>query len=126
MAAPKTGPTAKKVIDVEVVKKLAERGWSGRQIAAAFSVNESVIRKRFGALMTEARHHGAAKLLDVLWQRGVTEKDTRVLIHLADRILGVIPKKIEITKEQAIEVLEKELEREGTDSQSPDESEESE
>ncbi len=115
----------KRPIDVEVVKKLAERGWSGRQIAAALGVDEGTLRKKgLSAMMADARHHGAAKLLDVLWQRGVTDRDNRVLIHLADRILGKIPQKIEITKEQAIEFLEKELEREGTDSGATDESEE--
>ncbi len=115
-----------KSIDRDVVKKLAERGWSGRQIAAAFEVDEATIRRKFSALIKESRHHGAAKLLDILWQRGVTEKDARILLHLADRILGKVPQKIQLTREQAIEFLEDELDREGTDTEASSESEETE
>lgn len=106
-------------IDEKQVRKLAERGWSVRQIAAHFEVDEATIRRRFAAAVEESRHHGQAKLLDVLWQRGIgnpetrTGGDNRVLLHLADRILGKIPQKIEITREQAIEFLEQDLKSRG-------------
>ncbi len=109
MARPLTGKTAKKEIDENVVISLAERGWSMRQIAAAFKVDEGTIRKRFSAKVEEARHHGAAKLLDVLWQRGVKEKSDRVLTHLADRILGKVPTKIELTDEIIDRAVEERL-----------------
>lgn len=100
-------------IDEQQVRNLAERGWSGRQIAAHFGVAESVIRRRFSAVIEEARQHGAAKLIDILWQRGVKEKSDRILMHLADRLLGRVPQKIEITREQAIEFLEQDLKSRG-------------
>lgn len=110
------GGRPRKKIEVEQLKKLAERGWSARQIASHFEVDEATVRRRFSAIIAEARQHGQAKLLDILWQRGVAEKSDRILKDLADRIIGPVPKKIEITREQALEFLEKELERDGTDS----------
>lgn len=103
----------KKPIDPDQVKNLAERGWSGRQIAAHFGVNEATIRRKFDALIAEARQHGAAKLLDVLWQRGVTGKSDRVLVHLADRIIGKIPTVIKLSREQLIEQLEDDAKERG-------------
>lgn len=105
----------RKPIDPEQVRKLAERQWSDEQIAAVIGCDRRTLERRFPQLLRDARHAGRAKLIDILWQRGVTEKSDRVLLHLADRALGPVPKKIEITKEQAIEVLEKELEREAED-----------
>lgn len=105
----------KKPIDPLQVKNLAERGWSIKQIAAHFGVNDMTIARRFSALIKESRQHGAAKLIDILWKRGVQEKSDRVLLNLADRILGPVPRKIEYTREGAIEFLEKELERDGAD-----------
>lgn len=98
-------------IPEDQVRKLAERGWSGRAIAAQFGVDERTIRRKFAAVIAESKQHGAAKLLDVLWKRATEGRSDRVLVHLADRIIGPVVKKIEITKEQAIEFLEKELEQ---------------
>jgi hypothetical protein len=96
-------------IDENVVVSLAERGWSIRQIAAAFKVDEKTIRKNYSALIEESRQHGAAKLLDVLWKRGVQEKSDKVLTHLADRILGKVATKIELTDETLDSLIEERL-----------------
>jgi len=101
-----------KPIDVEQVKKLAERGWSNVAIAVHFEVDESRIRRRFAEVIKESRKHGAAKLLDILWQRGVTEKDSKVLLNLADRIIGPVPK-IRLSREEAIKFLEEDAEQRG-------------
>jgi hypothetical protein len=106
----------RKKIDPEQVRKLAERQWSDVQIGAHFGVHSATIARRFANLLIDARHNGKAKLIDILWQRGVTEKSDRVLIHLADRVLGPVPKKIEYTREGAIEFLEREVERDEADS----------
>ena len=106
----------RKKIDTEQLRKLAERQWSNEQIAVFLGADRRTIERRFSQLLIDARQQGRAKLIDILWQRGVQEKSDRILIHLADRVLGPVPKKIEITKEQAIECLERELEREGPDS----------
>lgn len=82
----------KKPINEDLLVARAERGWSMRQIAAAFGVNESLIRRRYAAKIEDARHHGAAKLMDILWVRGVNEKSDRILENLTDRIMGPRPK----------------------------------
>ena len=100
-------------IDIEQVKKLAERQWSDEQIAGFIGCDRRTLERRFSQELAAARQSGRAKLIDVLWQRGVKDKSDRILTHLADRFLGAIPKKIEITREQAIEVLEKDLKSRG-------------
>lgn len=82
----------RKEIDETVLVSLAERGWSMRAIAATFGVSEGLIRKRYSAKVEESRHVGAYKLLDILWQRGVKEKSDKVLLNLAERIIGPTPK----------------------------------
>lgn len=109
MAAPKSGKTAKKIIDLNVLVSLAERGWSARQIAAAFKVDPTTITRKYSALIEEARQHGAAKLMDILWQRGVTAKSDRILTHLADRILGKVATKVEISNEDLVNLVEAKL-----------------
>lgn len=83
-------------IDEKALIAMAERGWSVRGIAAAFGVGAETIRVRYGAKIEEARQHGAQKLLDILWQRGVTGKSDRILTHLADRILGKVATPVEL------------------------------
>lgn len=102
-----------KEIDEETVRKLAERQWDYEQIAAFFGVSGDTIKRRFEDVVYEAKHSGKAKLIDILWQRAVTEKSDKVLVHLADRILGPVPKKIELTREQAVEFLENDLRARG-------------
>lgn len=77
-------------IDERALTAMAERGWSAAQIAAAFGVDRETIVRRFSDKIAAARQHGSAKLLDVLWQRGVQEKSDKVLLNLADRILGPV------------------------------------
>lgn len=103
----------KKPINEVQLRLLAERQWSSRQMGAFFGVHSTNIVRRYAALIEEAREHGKAKLIDVLWERAVDHKSDRVLIYLADRVLGPIPKKIELSKEDAIRVLEDEFKREG-------------
>lgn len=96
-------------IDENALIAMAERGWSVRGIAAAFKVSPNTILNHYGAKIEEARQHGAQKLLDVLWQRGVKEKSDRVLVHLADRIIGKIPQKIELTNEELVNLAKEKL-----------------
>jgi hypothetical protein len=83
---------SKMVIDEDLLVARASRGWSMRAIAASFGVDEATIRRRYSAKIEAARHHGAAKLLDVLWTRGVQEKSDQVLLNLANRIIGPTPR----------------------------------
>jgi hypothetical protein len=99
----------RKNIDEKALIAMAERGWSIRGIAAAFGVGAETIRVRYGAKIMEARQHGAQKLLDILWQRGVKEKSDRVLVHLADRIIGKVPQRIELSNEELVGLVEAKL-----------------
>ena len=89
---------ARVVIDEALLKARASRGWSMRAIAASFGCDEATIRRKYSAKVEEARHHGAAKLMDVLWVRGVGDEKAkvpgsdRVLLNLADRIIGPTPR----------------------------------
>jgi hypothetical protein len=103
----------KKPIDEKQLEALAERQWSDVQIAAFFEIHVTNLEKRFASKIAECRQRGKAKLLDVLWQRGVQEKSDRVLTHLADRVLGPIPKHIrleDVSDEQLEKVLDKKIE----------------
>lgn len=86
----------KKPIDENALIAMAERGWTIPGIAAAFGVSPETIRDRFSAKIEAARHHGAQKLMDILWQRAVTAKSDRVLCHLADRLLGKVATPVEL------------------------------
>jgi AcrR family transcriptional regulator len=88
---------------------MAERGWSTRAIASALGVGQATLINRYGAKIQEAKHHGAYKLLDILWQRAVTNKSDRVLTHLADRILGKVATKIELTDEALDSLIEERI-----------------
>ena len=95
-------PKAK--IDEKNLEALAERQWTDVQIAAFFGVDERTIQRRFAAKLIECRQRGKAKLLDVLWQRGVAEKSDRILVHLADRVLGPVTQKVEEQPPTQVEV----------------------
>ena len=86
-----------KPIDAEQVRKLAERHWTMEMIAAHFNVSGDTIKRRFKDVVDAGRQEGKAKLIDVLWQRAVIEKSDRILIHLAERILGPIIQEQKVT-----------------------------
>jgi hypothetical protein len=99
MARGEGGGRPKVKLDESIILKLGERHWSDLQIAATMGCHEHTIKRRFGDKLILARQRGCAKLVDILWQRAVHDKRDRVLMHLADRFLGAIPKsdKMELT-----------------------------
>lgn len=104
----------KKKIDPEQLRKLAEKHWSTESIAYFFGVSVRTVNRRFGRAIEEARHGGKSKLLDLLWARasgaaGQKQSD-RILEHLANRVLGSIKQKVEIT-DLSDEILAFEAER---------------
>jgi hypothetical protein len=86
----------RKVIDVEQLKKVAERQWSNEMIAAFFNVDRKTIERRFSPEIEEGRQRGRAKLVDLLWARahGNPERNIkgsdRILEHVSNRYLGPV------------------------------------
>lgn len=116
----------KKLINVEQLEKLAEKQWNIEQIAGFFGVSRDTLERRYAANIKDARNRGAAKLTDALYARALGGKvnlpdgkiaflasSDRLLIHALDRFVGSVPKKIELTREQAIEFLENDLKQNG-------------
>lgn len=104
-------PRPKKPIDLEQLRQLGEYQMSTEQVAAFFRVSRDTIERHYAAILKEARQAGTAKLIIEAFQRA--KVSDRIFEHLLNRYLGAIPKKIEITKEQAIEFLENEVKRDG-------------
>lgn len=88
------GGRPKKKIDIEQLKKLAERLWSDEQLGAFFNIHKQNIRRRFATEVDSSRHIGKAKLVDLLWSRAVGQNgkagSDRILEHCANRFLGPI------------------------------------
>jgi hypothetical protein len=66
----------RKRIDVEVLKKLAERQWPDTEIAAFFcresnnfKISHQTIRRRYGQIIDTCRLNGKSKLRDQMWIR---------------------------------------------------------
>jgi monomeric isocitrate dehydrogenase len=80
----------KKPIDVEQVKKLAEKQWSDHQIAAFMNIDRRNLERRFAPILKEARETGRAKLIDLQWKYVLDPKrpSERILIHMCKHYLG--------------------------------------
>lgn len=76
----------KKDIDLEQLRKCAERQWTNSEIAAFFRVDRTTIERRFSAVIEEARHSGCAKLRDLQWKKAEHGSD-RMLIHMSEHYL---------------------------------------
>lgn len=81
-------------IDEEQLIVLAEKHWSIEQIAAFFRVSRDTIERRFSAVVEEARHRGAAKIIDKLWVR--SDESDRILINLAERVIGPVKREMKV------------------------------
>jgi hypothetical protein len=92
-------------IDEKKVKKLAERQWTGVEIAAFFGVDNKTISRRFGKEIAISKEAGRAKLRDLQW-RSAGKGNVKMQIWLGKQYLGqkdfskeVIDQKIEIKVE---------------------------
>jgi hypothetical protein len=91
-------------LDVEKLKKCAEKQWTNEEIGAFFGVSKDTIERNYAADVHEARHNGKAKLRDLIWQRALNGSD-RMLEHAANRFLGPIVAKHEISIQDLIETV---------------------
>lgn len=98
------------ILDREKIRKCAEKQWTDEEIADFFDCSSDTLRRNYCEDLDRGRASGRAKLRDLIWSRAIAGSD-RMLVHAANRFLGAIKHKIEITREQAIEFLEKELEQ---------------
>ena len=98
-------------LDAEQIRNLAQKHWSIESIAAHFGVSRDTIHRRYAAIIEEGRHQGKAKLIDVLWHRGVVEKSDRILENLSDRVMGPVPKEVKITEEPTFESKEEAIQK---------------
>lgn len=91
-------------IDVEQLRKCAEKFWSVPEIAAFFKVSHDVIERHFASIIAEARESGRAKLRDLQWKRALEGSD-RMIIHMSEHKLGEVPQaKNEVTGESSINI----------------------
>lgn len=100
----------KKPIDIDQLKKIAERGWNDDEIGAFFNATGQTVRRRFGPIIDSHRLNGKAKLKDIIWQRAIgkggnDKGSDRVLIHLADRVLGPVKQEVEQAHQGKIEIV---------------------
>lgn len=116
-------PTKK--VDVEVVKRLAERQHSDSSIAAITGVACSTLIRRFRKEIDEAKLGGSAKLWDVYWSRGVGDlkngvfckHDPKLFQDLINRVFGKVGEKVTIeerepqSKAELVEKLKEALAR---------------
>jgi hypothetical protein len=86
MAAPKSGKTGKKIIDVEQLEKCAEKQWSITEIAAFFRCSVDTIERRFAENIRAARQRGTAKLRDLQWKRALEGSD-KMIIHMSEHYM---------------------------------------
>lgn len=91
MAAPKTGPTAKKNIDIVQLKKLASMHCTLKEMAAFFDCHPDTLSDRFSAEIEAAREQGKASVRRMMWLQGEKGNST-ALKYL---ITNVLKEKIE-------------------------------
>lgn len=86
MARGEGGGRPKAKIDIDLIKKCAEKHWSIAEIAAVTKVHRSTLERRFAEVIEEARESGRAKLRDLQWKRALEGSD-RVLLHMSEHYL---------------------------------------
>lgn len=76
----------KKEIDIEQLRKCAEKLWHITELAAFFKVSTDTLHRRYAAIIEEARQSGKAKLRDFQWKRVMEGSDT-ILKHMSEHYL---------------------------------------
>lgn len=99
----------RKVIDMDMVEKLASEGCTVDEIAAYFHVNKSTLyrRKKFKEMYERGLEKCKLSVRRALYKKAVTSGDTKALIFLAKNLLGMSdnPSKEQDTQEQVIKVI---------------------
>jgi Zn-dependent peptidase ImmA (M78 family) len=103
----------RKVIDIEQLRKCAEKQWHIVEIAAFFRVSVDTIRRRYADIIEESKQAGKAKLRDLQWKRALEGSDTMIK-HMSEHYLEQHTRqRIDLDKvpeEQIQEYLKKKLE----------------
>ena len=98
-----------KVIDMDIVEKLASEGCTVTEIAAHFGVHQSTLyrRKKFKEVYERGLEKCKLSVRRALYKKGVINGDTKALIFLAKNMLGMTdnPIKEENTEEKIIRVI---------------------
>lgn len=76
--------------EVNLVKELAAHHVTKEAIAGALGISFPTLNQHFFNEIELARHEGKQRIMDMLWFKARTSD--RVLIHLADRVLGPVAK----------------------------------
>jgi hypothetical protein len=97
MAAPKTGNTAPKKIDIEQLEKCAEKQWNNTEIAAFFRVSTKTLERRYVEIIEKARQRGKTKLKDLQWKRALEGSD-KMIVHMSKHYLGQHDRIEDVTK----------------------------
>jgi hypothetical protein len=105
-------------IDAEQVRNLSKAQWSVESIATHFKCDPQTIYNRFSGELNAGRQDLANLIWNKLLQRGIKDNSDRVLIHLAERVLGPIVRELKISeepkfqnKEEAVQKLKEVLSR---------------
>lgn len=77
----------RKPIDQTALEKMAEKGWTVKEIAASFHVDPTTIYRRYATLIEECRQRGTAKVRDLQWQRALQGSD-KMILHMSKHLLG--------------------------------------
>ena len=92
MAAPKSGPTAKKNIDVVQLEKLASMHCTMKEMAAFFDCSIDTLERNYAVIIENAREKGKASVRRMMWLHG--EKGSTVALKYL--ITNVLKERIEI------------------------------
>lgn len=92
MAAPKSGPTAKKNIDTVQLEKLASMHCTMKEMAAFFDCSIDTLERNYAVIIENAREKGKASVRRMMWLHG--EKGSTVALKYL--ITNVLKERIEI------------------------------
>ena len=83
MARPKSGTTAKVMLDTTQVEKLAGIGCTLSEMAAFFNCNESTLTRNYADALTKGRENGKASVRRMMWEQGQKGNSTalKYLVH---------------------------------------------
>lgn len=79
---------AKRVIDRDVLIRLAQIGCTSDEIGRFFGVESSLVRRRFGTLLHQVKAQSKARLRQAQFELAIDQKDKTMLIWLGKQFLG--------------------------------------
>lgn len=94
-------------INLDELKKIARHQWTDEMLAGHFGCSGQTIRRRYGEIIDAARLEGKSSIIDALWIRA--KASDKILEHVADRFLGKIPTKVELSNEELTHLVDQKL-----------------